>query len=580
MKRVLLIYLTAILFLFTCLMIPISSFSQLYWGGSGGAWNSAGWSATDGGPFVSNWIANSLAVFNVPNSSITGASIAFSSIMANENVVVSNSGTIATGGSIATITVAAGKTFDFGSQQISSAAGTGFIKNGDGVLAISGGSYPGGLTLNNGSVIARGVNAFGTGILTINGGTIATTFSTGRDFSDKMSSITISGNFNLGATTGLASSTGSLIFNAPVNLGNSLRTLTLNGTGTNTFAGVISGAGGIAISSGSTGTLLLSGNNDYNGATILSGGTLTLGAAEVIPDGSPVTFNGGTLKTGAFSENYATLNVSEHSTIILAASSQSHTFAASNAIPWTAGKTLTITGWAGGYNGTSGTNGKIFVGNTASGLTPQQLSQIKFFNGSINVNAEQLATGEIVPNVSVLPISLTTFTAKPINKSIILHWQTASETHNQYFELQRSANGKSFTKIATVNGAVESHSEKSYSFIDENPFAGTNYYKLMQYDTDGKSTSKTISVDSKLTQAQVFVSATPSAVALAISSPNTTKAHVYLYDLEGSKIAEKKVDLNKGGNSIQFEHILSPGIYFVSLVGEGARINVKFVKPY
>lgn len=577
MKRVLLVYLTSILSFLFCSVIPTTSFSQLYWGGSG-AWNSAGWSGTDGGSFVLNWVANSAAVFNVPNSTITGATLAFSSITANENVVVSGVGTIATGGNIATITVAAGKTFDFGNQQISSAAGTGFIKNGAGVLAIqSNNAYPGGLTLNSGTIIARGVNALG-GELVINGGIIATNVSTSRDFSDKVNFIIIGGDFTLGATTGLASSTGSLIFNAPVNLGSSLRTLTLNGTGTNTFAGVISGTGGIAIASGSTGTLLLSGNNDYSGMTNLSGGSLTLGATEVIPNVSGLVFNGGTLKTGAFSESYSTLNVSENSTIILAASAQTHTFAASNAASWTAGKILTITGWTGGYNGTSGTNGKIFVGNTASGLTAQQLSQIKFFNGTINVNAEQLSTGEIVPNISVLPISLSSFTAKPLNKTVLLNWQTASETNNEYFELQRSADGKSFTKIATVNGAGDTGDEKSYSFTDENPFAGNNYYKLVQYDRDGKSTSKTISVDSKLTQAQIFVAATHSAVALNISSPNNTKAHVYLYDLGGSKISDKKVDLNKGGNSLQFEHILSPGIYFVSLVLEQGVVNKKFVK--
>lgn len=179
---------------------------------------------------------------------------------------------------------------------------------------------------------------------------------------------------------------------------------------------------------------------------------------------------------------------------------------------------------------------------------------------------------------ATLPISLTSFTAKPIDKTILLNWKTASEKSNKYFEIQRSADGKSFTKITTLDAAGNSDTENSYTFTDQNPFAGTNYYKLIQYDIDGKSTSKIITVDSKLDKAQVFISTTNSSVDLNISSPNNTKASVYLYDLEGGKITERKINLTKGSNAFNFEKSLSPGIYFVSLVTEGSKINVKFAK--
>src|SRR6476661_3833991 len=81
--------------------------AQQYWGGSG-SWSSSLWGSVDGGPYNAAWVANGGAVFNVPNSTITGATLSFSSIVANENVTVSPSGTIGTGGTIATINVASG----------------------------------------------------------------------------------------------------------------------------------------------------------------------------------------------------------------------------------------------------------------------------------------------------------------------------------------------------------------------------------------------------------------------------------------------------------------------------------------
>ncbi|MFH1044538.1 MAG: autotransporter-associated beta strand repeat-containing protein, partial [Pseudomonadota bacterium] len=75
-----------------------------------------------------------------------------------------------------------------------------------------------------------------------------------------------------------------------------------NAAGVLSASGVISGAGAVTKAGG--GTLVLSGANSYAGTTTVSAGTLKLGAANVIPDGSG---NGnvsvtGTLDLGGFSE--------------------------------------------------------------------------------------------------------------------------------------------------------------------------------------------------------------------------------------------------------------------------------------
>ena len=454
-----------------------------------------------------------------------------------------------------------------------------FRSDGAGVLAIgSGTSYPQGLTINTGTVICKGIIGLGA-TLTINGGVLAANGN--RTFTTAPSSITIGGNFTLGATTGLALSTANLTFPTAttVNLGTAQRIITLNGTGTNTFSGIMSGVGGgVTTGTGSTGTIILSGANTYTGGTTLSGGTLTLGAAGVIPDGSAIILNGGTLRTGAFSETYSTLSLTENSTINLNASVQNHNFSASNLIGWTAGKTLTIIGWTGGYNSTSGTAGKIFFGNNASALTVTQLSQIKFFNGTVNSDAVQLSTGEVVPS-GTLPITLTFFTGKESNKSIVLNWMTASEKNNKNFDILRSLDGKNFKSIGIVDGAGDSDSEKKYSFVDANPFGGTNYYQLKQIDFDGKSsTSSIIPVDSKIEDTKITVYAASSSVSIGITSPNETTGKLSLFDISGRKITEQNINLNKGYNALDLNETLTPGVHFVTLENEGKLYRHKFIK--
>lgn len=385
------------------------------------AWNAARWNNTaDIAPYTSTFTANNEASFtsgfytfagmgatvNVGNITVAnGVSVNFASV----------GSTFGTGGNVRTIDIGSGGLFDFNGQAISTAAGTGFIKNGPGVFATGAGNFTAGFALNAGTVIARSTTGFGSGgtnFLTLNGGTLAANAS--RAFANTRfpGGITIGGDVQLGevpANISLASNTANLSFDNNVSLGAGVKTLTLGNAATYTFSAVISNtSGGLTLAAnanGATGTLLLSGANTYSGATTINGGILTTGAVNTIPAAATMTLGGGTLKTGTgagFTQSTGTLNLTANSTITLGTGVHSLSFANSSAVPWTGGQTLTITGWQGGYNGTSGTAGQIFVGSDATGLTAGQLAQITFRDGSNNpFPAVILSTGEVVPGASV-----------------------------------------------------------------------------------------------------------------------------------------------------------------------------------
>lgn len=91
-------------------------------------------------------------------------------------------------------------------------------------------------------------------------------------------------------------------------------------------------------------------------------------------------------------------------------------------------------------------------------------------------------------NGSPLPISLLSFNAVPKGNTVLCNWVTASELNNDYFTIERSADGSFFEAIGIVDGAGNSNEELNYQFTDYQPFNGVSYYRLKQTDFDGTVT--------------------------------------------------------------------------------------------
>ena len=174
-----------------------------------------------------------------------------------------------------------------------------------------------------------------------------------------------------------------------------------------------------------------------------------------------------------------------------------------------------------------------------------------------------------------LPITLLEFTARAYSKQSMLNWITATEINNNRFEIERSSDAITFTRIGQVPGAVNSNIHLSYQFIDNNPFMGNNYYRLKQVDIDGKfSYSPTRLVNFKdehfITILNNPTSGTP--VIVKTSELNST---ICIFDESGRKLKELTVVNNNTSISVdQFAN----GIYLLVLHKDGAvKATEKFV---
>lgn len=107
--------------------------------------------------------------------------------------------------------------------------------------------------------------------------------------------------------------------------------------------------------------------------------------------------------------------------------------------------------------------------------------------------------GGIIPNSPTpLPIELISFEGAAESNKIKLTWATATETNNDYFTIEKSADGIHFNSIGTVDGAGNSLSLKNYSLYDYKPYSTINYYRLKQTDYNESFTySKIISITSE-----------------------------------------------------------------------------------
>ena len=152
-----------------------------------------------------------------------------------------------------------------------------------------------------------------------------------------------------------------------------------------------------------------------------------------------------------------------------------------------------------------------------------------------------------------LPVALSSFTAKEIIQAIQLKWTSSNERNNAGFEIQKSKNGQEWNKITFINGAGTTDEDQEYTYQDENPFSGVNYYRLKQIDFDGTfEYSKIIKVEYRQTVSsiQVFPNPANSPFTIHINNPNNQAVHIQITDNFGRIIwrrtlTEQEVNLGK-----------------------------------
>ncbi|KAA6441159.1 T9SS type A sorting domain-containing protein [Dyadobacter flavalbus] len=201
----------------------------------------------------------------------------------------------------------------------------------------------------------------------------------------------------------------------------------------------------------------------------------------------------------------------------------------------------------------------------------------QFLTSGTNYNLEGNAPGcasqtEVASSSScqtALPVDLVSFTGKSSVEGNIVSWQTASETNNAGFLLEKSSDARTFEELAFLKGQGNSRQLYHYRFADPNPFEIT-YYRLRQTDLDNAITySRIISVKQNAAQHAVKIFPNPANGELFIEAENRNLAYS-IRNNNGITVKEAAVLPAKPLDTSELEN----GLYLITIGSEVFRVII------
>ncbi len=235
---------------------------------------------------------------------------------------------------------------------------------------------------------------------------------------------------------------------------------------------------------------------------------------------------------------------------------------------------LIIARWNGSQWTSTGT--RVLSGNSTTGTMRTFSAQSSFGNFTIGSNG----------GGNALPIKLLSFDVQKNVDVVELNWVTAEEINNDFFTIERSADGQTFEPVTEVQGAGTSTEAKSYSAVDDNPLPGTSYYRLKQTDFNGQyeyfpmlavSFEDNLSTNALIDNLTIGPNPFNTEFALSFNSMNTGLMEVEIMNMNGQLVHSDAFQVDYGQNTYRFEdrQQLPAGVYFVNLLMDHKLLETK-----
>lgn len=215
---------------------------------------------------------------------------------------------------------------------------------------------------------------------------------------------------------------------------------------------------------------------------------------------------------------------------------------------WNAG----ATGYTGYRYGTTASKATFTLG------TYQGLQYAEFY-----VTSFSSGTMAAVPPTA-LPLDLLSFSGKLVNDKTKLQWVSSNEVNVSHFEVERSNNNNSWSRIGQVQ-AGNATGNQAYELWDNNPTNGVNYYRLKMIDKDGQYTySKMITIRTNGPSLQVYPNPNNGQFTIQIDNAGRSTS-LQLFDANGKMV--HKQQLVQGINQVNLK-MISAGIYMLRIEDE------------
>ena len=306
--------------------------------------------------------------------------------------------------------------------------------------------------------------------------------------------------------------------------------------------------------------------------------------------GTAAEFQNGDLAITANGTLYALANVTDGQTYVYTLNSlttpttlsrrwtvqnNGGTFSGSvNGLAWTQSGSLHFSTSAGIYfidqttaNTISGTVQASFVANS-DGLGLTDLGSDKF------------------PQQTTLPVSLGSFSVAKQGTNAMLSWTTVTEINTDHFEIERSFDGISFSKVGSKAAAGNSTDQLNYQFADPigSLSASVIYYRIRTVDQDGKvsySNIVALRVGGTVKGFNVYPNPFVGDLRIELDAAKAGAVTVRISNAAGQMVYNRSSMVQKGNNVLVIASELSAlqrGTYFIELISEDGKQSQKLIK--
>jgi hypothetical protein len=170
-----------------------------------------------------------------------------------------------------------------------------------------------------------------------------------------------------------------------------------------------------------------------------------------------------------------------------------------------------------------------------------------------------------------LPATFLSLAAQPMGTDIQLNWSADNGQGNDYYAVEKSADGILFETLGRVQGGGIPGVQNHYSFLDQNPFARTNYYRIKVVDLNGEFIySDVVKVTEGASSPVIYPD--PASDELNIELPEGVTSLVVM-DAMGREVLNAAVPEKTVLFTLDI-HVLTKGVYFL----KAGNMLRKFVK--
>ena len=211
-----------------------------------------------------------------------------------------------------------------------------------------------------------------------------------------------------------------------------------------------------------------------------------------------------------------------------------------------------------------------------SGATSVGGSIYKFSGVSGLVNNRRFTIGTINNVQTPLPIELISFAAKVVSEEVVLDWQTATETNNDYFTIERSQDAQNWESIRQITGSGNSNKLLTYNVIDYSPFTGKSYYRLKQTDYDGKYSYSSIRKVQLALNTAIRIYPNPTQNVVTIEGIDAINQDIRIYNVIGAEVGQSIPRVQRQGDNFVIDLSSLPiGVYFIKVEGQSFKVFKK-----